>query len=310
MNPTSSRRLRILASLMVCFLGAAAGPQRPASPRMLGGVSYVIRVGGAPAVGSGMAAAMSNQSPSYTANAVFAAGRGRLDVVEGGVESLFTKGDYVLFDSTDLVIVHPATREFVLLPQDAGSKRMDQLQAMGIKVTLSDVKVQMDSLPGTDTVAGRPTQHFRMTTAFTMGIGAGSMVQRLGTESVTDYWVAQVPGLPGNPLLRANGFAGAPVSSGMFKELSSRVDSAAARMGTAVALKTMTSSRLVQGPGSTLQMQQTSEVAGLRNQEVDERLLVMPAGYSQGPAPGMERGQRTSSDAGAKWRARPQPMPR
>ena len=296
----SSRWVVLTALLIATNAGATIGSQSPVRSRTLNGVSYVIHVGGAPGSGSGMAGAMLTRSPTYTANAVFAGGRGRLDIVDGGVESVFAKGDYVLFDSTDLVIVHPAKREFVLLPQDAASKRMDQLEAMGIKVTIGDVKVVLDSLAGSDTVAGHATRHFRMTTGFTMTIAAGGMGQQLTTESNTDYWVAQIPGLPGNPLLRANGFAGAPMSAGMFRDLSVRVDSAAARMGGAVALRTSTLSRLIEGPESSVQMQQTSEVSNLRDQMVDESVLILPAGYTQGVLPGMDSVSR--GDAGRKWR--------
>ncbi len=299
---------RVAVLLAACALGPTVRTARAqilGHARTVAGVSYTIRVGGPPRVGAGMIASIAAQPAHYVANAVFAAGRGRLDVVEGGVESLFGKGDYVLFDSTDLVIVHPATREFVVVPHDAGDKNMDQLEAMGMKATIGDVKVTIDSLPGADTVAGHATRHFRMVTAFTMTIEAGTLHQRLATESVTDYWVAMVPGLPGNPLLRANGFSGTPVSSGMFRELSSRVDSAAARMGSAVALRTSTSSRLMQGPGASVQMQQTSEVSDLRNRSVDETLLILPAGYKQGVLPGTDAPVVGATDAGAKWRTIP-----
>ncbi|MDB4878381.1 MAG: hypothetical protein JWM41_4827 [Gemmatimonadetes bacterium] len=300
--PRAAVVLGALVSLVA--LGApAAGAQFPQRARPLSGVAYTIHVGGAPHAGSGMAAAMASPSPTYTASAIFAAGRGRLDILEGGVESLFAKGDYVLFDSTDLVIVHPATREFVPLPRDAADKQLTQIEAMGLKLTIADVKVTIDSVPGSDTVAGRATRHFRMTTAFTMAIDAGAMQQRLATESTTDYWVASIPGMPGNPLLQANGFASTPVSTGMFKELSSRVDSAAARMGSAVALKTATFSRLIQGPGSIVQMQQTSEVSGLKQRDVDESMLILPAGYKQGVLPGTEGAP--IGDTGAKWRTLP-----
>lgn len=257
-----------------------------------------------------MIAALAAPPAHYVANAVFASGRGRLDIVDGGVESVFAKGDYVLFDSTDLVIVHPDAHEFVPLPHDVTDKNVSQMQAMGLTLTIGDVKVTIDSVPGSDTVAGHATRHFKMTTAFTMSIEAGVMKQRLATESVTDYWVANVPGLPGNPLLRANGFSGTPVATGLFRDLSSRVDSAAARMGSAVALKTSTASRLMRGPGAIVQMQQTSEVSDLRNVGVDASSLMLPAGFKEGVLPGTDA--PAGADNGAKWRTPPgrQALPR
>jgi hypothetical protein len=305
------RRGVFSAGLLIC-VAAAVSPsvlraQSPGRARLVTGVTYTIRVGGPRPVGDGMIASIAAPPVHYVATAVFVAGRGRLDIIDGGVESLFGKGDYVLFDTTDLVIVHPATREFVVMPKGAGGEKLDQLEAMGMKATIGDVKVTIDSLSGTDTIAGHATSHFRMMTAFTMTIEAGVMHQRLATVSTTDYWVATVPGLPGNPLLRANGFSGAPAAGGMFRELSSRVDSAAARMGTAVALRTVTSSRLMQGLGSSVQMEQTSEVSDLRTGSVDERLLIVPAGFKQGVLPGMEA--EPVVDVGAKWKSLPVSRP-
>jgi hypothetical protein len=302
-------RLRLAAAALLSLLGARAVPltaqtsQRTSAATELAGVSYTIRVGGPPRVGSGLIAALAAPPAHYVANAVYAAGRGRLDIVDGGVESVFAKGDYVLFDSTDLVIVHPATHEFVPLAHDATDSKMGQMQAMGLTLTIGDIKVTLDSVPGRDTVASYATRHFRMTTAFTMTIAANLMQQRLATESVTDYWVATVPGLPGNPLLQANGFSGTPVSTDMFKDLAARVDSAAALMGPTVALKTSTSSRLMQGPGSIVQMQQTSEVSDLEHVEVDPNRLVLPAAFAEGTLPGMSA--TPGADAGAKWRRAP-----
>lgn len=294
---------RLLHVVMMLATAGAATAQANARAGVLHGVSYTIRVGDAHRPGGGMAGVMGPGERSYVASAVFVAGRGRMDILDGGVESLFGKGDYVLFDSTDLLVVHPATREFVPLPRDAGIQRVEDMESMGFKATVADVKVTLDSLGPGDTISGFPTQHFRMTTAFTMRIDAGVLQRRLATESVTDYWVASVPGLPGNPLLRANGFSGTPVATGMFRELSTKVDSAAARMGNAVALRTTTSSRLIQGPGEVEQMEQTSAVSDIRSRDIDENLLILPQGYKQAALPGLEGAPL--GDAGAKWRLPP-----
>jgi hypothetical protein len=111
-----------------------------------------------------------------------------------------------------------------------------------------------------------------------MAMDGGAMPQRLGTESVTDYWVGNVPGLPSNPLLRSNGLGGAGMST-VFKSLSARVDSAAARMGSALALRTSSNTRVVLGPGQILESQQSAVVSDLERRTVDEKLLVTPATF-------------------------------
>lgn len=298
---------RLFVAIATLF-GASTVVVAQATPRgRVAGVAYTIRVTSTPHAGSGSSGAMAGAAQNYVGNALFAANRGRMDVVDGAVESLFAKGDYILFDSTDLVIVHPATRTFVPLPHDVAGQTMDRLASMGVKMTIADEKVALDSLGFGDTIAGFATNHYRMTTAFTMSLDAGVVQQRLATESITDYWVASVPGLPRNPLLRANGLSGPSTMTGMFKSIAAKVDSAAKRMGSAVALKTTTESRLIDGQGGNTMTQQTSDVSGIEPRDIDDSLLVLPSDYVPRALVGGE--QPSSDDAGAKWRILPRPRP-
>src|SRR5215211_1008445 len=113
---------------------AAIGSMVAAQPVPRGqspGVAYDIRVTSSPRGESRMTAALAMTAQNYAGRVVFAAGRGRMDVTEGGAEALFKKGDYILFDSTDLVIVHPEAQEFLLLPHDLAAQGMTQPESMG-----------------------------------------------------------------------------------------------------------------------------------------------------------------------------------
>lgn len=274
-----------------------------ASRRTVPGMAYTIRVTSGPQSGGGSAAAITGAAQNYTANVIFAAGRGRMDVVEGGVPNLFSKGDYILFEGHDLAIVHPATREWTPLAHDTSGTAMQQLEANGISMKMADLKVTLDSLGPGDTVAGHATTRYRMTTAFTMTVDAGFMQSRFAAENTTTYWLASIPGMPGNPLLQPNGFSGGPMSSGAFAEMSKKVDSVAMLMGSRVALRTRTVGRLVlDAPGSNVQTEQTSEVSNLVARPVDEHLLTLPAGYKQTALPGMDT---VAASVAARWRAVP-----
>lgn len=271
--------------------------------RAIPGMAYTIRVTSGPRSGVGSAAAVASAAQNYTANVIFASGRGRMDVVSGGVPNLFAKGDYILFDGHDLAIVHPASRAWTPLAHDTSSTALRQLEANGISMTMADLKVTLDSLGPSDTVAGHATTSYRMTTAFTMSVDAGFMKSRFAAENTTTYWLASIPGMPGNPLLEPNGFSGGPMSAGAFAELSKKVDSAAALMGARVALRTRTVSRLIlDAPGSNVETEQTSEVSNLVARPVDERLLILPAGYAQVALPGMDT---VAASAAARWRVVP-----
>src|SRR4051812_43322046 len=115
----------VVAAAMPAAHGIAVAQPRPARP--LPAMSYVLRVKAGPRGGQGMAAAIPTAVQGYTANAISAAGRGRLDVIEGDASPLFAKGDYVLFDSTDMIVVHPSAREYVPVPRDAFSKPLREL---------------------------------------------------------------------------------------------------------------------------------------------------------------------------------------
>jgi hypothetical protein len=305
--------LRMRVALHTCFiaLGAAALHAQSNHPPKLSnpGSSYTVSAtGAASTLGNGLGSPSLLQN--YIGRVVFAAGRGRMDIVEGGVESLFGKGDYLLFDSADVIVVHPSAREFLAIPRDLATRSMEHMEAMGLRVAVADEKVALDSIGVGDTVAGLPTRHYRMTVAFNMAMDAGLMQQRLGTESVIDYWVSSSSLVPPNPLLRANGFAAGPLTGGMFRTLSSKVDSVAAKMGTTSALKTRAVTRLTTGPGGTVETQQMYEVSNIAPRDVDDDLLILPAGLSAAALPGAELSRAALDSLSAKWRALPGAKPK
>ena len=113
------------------------------------------------------------------------------------------------------------------------------------KMKVSDEKVRLDSIGPGDTISTYPTTHFRMTLGFNMDVEAMMARSRFGSEAVTDYWVASIPGMMSNPLLRSNGLAGSHGVPGMLRELSLRVDSASQRMGRTVVLRSSSVTRVL-----------------------------------------------------------------
>jgi hypothetical protein len=301
----------LLASALVAqsVLAQKSGPPRLSSP----GTAYTVSSTGASGpLGGGLRSNGPSTLQNYIGHVVFANGRGRMNIVEGGVETLFGKGDYLLFDSTDVLIVRPRSHEYLTVPRDIASKSMERLSAMGMHIAVADEKVALDSIgiSAGDTIAGIPTRHFRMTVAFNVAMDAGIMQQRLGTESVTDYWVSSSPVIPPNPLLRVNGFAAGPMSGGMFRSLSMKVDSVAARMGTMAALKTKSVTHLITGPGAAIETQQLYEVSDIARRDVDDDLLILPSGYAAVALPGDEATPAAQDSVAARWRSLPLRRPR
>src|SRR5690349_11626520 len=95
---------RVILVSSVALASAAGAQTRP-------GFSYTIRVtGSAPGAMSGITGGAGAQG--YTGHALSLPARGRMDIIDGAVEGLFAKGDYLLYDSTDILVVHPASKTF------------------------------------------------------------------------------------------------------------------------------------------------------------------------------------------------------
>jgi hypothetical protein len=296
--------IHALTLVAAATAAAAQSPARSAPAHTLPGYAYTVRITARPVAHGSASMPPAMDAQNFTGHAVVSAGRGRLDIVEGGAEGMFQKGDYLLFDSSDVVIVHPSTKEFMPIARDGTSGALQQLDALGARLTLSDEKVSLDSLGGGDTVSGVPTRRYRMTVAFNMALDAGVTQQRLATESTTEYWIANIPAMPPNPLLRVNGLAGGMGGAPMFGTIAARVDSVAARMGTAIALRTRGTTRMLLGPGATLETEQSSEVTELRRTQVDAALLVIAANYKLTPGPGGAI-NASATDTARKWLSMP-----
>jgi len=305
------RRVLARALLAGALVSQSVQAQRSGPPRLTSpGTAYTVSSTGASGpLGGGLRSTGATTVQNYIGHVVFANGRGRMNIVEGGVETLFGKGDYLLFDSTDVLVVRPRSHEFLTIPRDIASRSMERLGAMGVHIAVADEKVTLDSLGPGDTISGIPTRHFRMTVAFNVAMDAGMMQQRLGTESVTDYWVSSAPIIPPNPLLRVNGFAVGPMTTGIFRSLSLKVDSAAARMGTMAALKTKSVTHLITGPGAAIETQQLYEVSDIARRDVDDDLLILPSGYSGVALPGDDAPSAALDSIAARWRTVPMRRP-
>src|SRR5207247_5911050 len=111
------RRLgsRLILSPSMLF-GVAAIPHTATVP----GLGYTMRVSSRGAAGRGNGLSGIGGMWNWSGTAMFAAGRGRLDIIEGGAKGVFGRGDYLLFDSTDFIVVRPAPTDYAGLPMGPG----------------------------------------------------------------------------------------------------------------------------------------------------------------------------------------------
>ena len=235
-----------------------------------------------------MSGMMSAMGPGYSAHGVAAGTRMRIDIVDGAFPPIAGKGDYVLFDTSGITVVHPATKEFVPIPKDFASKTLDQMQARGMSITIGDIAVTFDSLPGIDTIAGFPTRHFKLTAGYTLTMDGMGTSQQMKSSGTTEYWMATIPGLASSPLQQTGQMGGGnqalgSASSGPFKEIAVRSDSLIRRMtGTAVRTRTMTNSDTGMG---AMGLEIASEMTSVRQASIADSMFVVPSDYTRGASP-------------------------
>jgi hypothetical protein len=207
--------------------------------------------------------------------------------------------------------VHPAAQQFVLLteqtvrasgkPDSAG--KADSAGLNNLK--LSEEKVLLDSIGPGDTISTFPTTRYRLTIAFNMELAMAPQLlpMRVGSEAVTDYWVATIPSMSPNPLLRSNGVGGRGGGvPGMLHALSLRVDSAASRMGRTIVLRSTSTTRINAGVGRVAESHTSAAVTDIKRAPVDKNSLIVPIQYKVFPLPGLPA---DSLGDGAKWKVPP-----
>lgn len=237
----------------------------------------------------GMGDMLAGMKPGYSGHGVQVGRRTRIDILEGSLPPMAEKGDYILFDTSGMTVVHPSKKEYVPIPKDFASKALDQMQAMGMSITVGGVSAKIDSLPGVDTIAGLPTRHYRTTIAYTMTLEGMGQSQQMSTNATGDYWMATIPGLAESPLQRTSALGGgqggtfSSITSGPFKDIAAKMDSVTRKMsGTAVRTKTTSTS----DPGAgTMNMEVGSEMLNLKHSAIDESLFVVPSDYTKGASP-------------------------
>jgi len=255
------------------------------------GVSFDMKT--AMTATGGMAGMLGGMVPSYSGHGVTVGARLRVDIVDGALPPLAEKGDYILFDTAGMTVVHPSKKEFVVLPADIASKAFDQMQAMGMSVSVSGVSMTLDTIAGTDTVAGYPTRHLRTTVDYTLTIEGMSVSQQMKSQATTDYWMATVPGLSSSPLQRTGQIGGGGQSfnsmssmspSGPFKELGEKSASLMSHLsGTALRTKATTTSDM--GAAGTMGIDMTAEMSNIKAGPIADSMFVVPADYTRGASP-------------------------
>jgi hypothetical protein len=246
------------------------------------GVEFDVRT--VMSVSGAMSGVLAGMTPGYSGHGFALGRRLRIDIVDGALPPLADKGDYMLFDSAGITVVHPTKKEFVPISLDFPNKMIEQMQALGMTITLGDMAFRFDTLPGIDTIAGYPTRHYKQTVGYTIAMDGMGVSQQMKSQATNEYWMATVPGLGLSPLQQAGQLGGGNQSMSampQFKELAAKIDSVSRRMtGSALRVRVTTSSDAA--AAGTVGLDMTSEMSNLKRAPVADGLFVVPSDYTRG----------------------------
>lgn len=254
---------------------------------------------------------MASLRSNYTAVVVFAAGRGRMDITDGKTTT-FEKGDFVLFDSADYIVVHPKGKIFYGAPKNLFADMSSMAEASGVRASLNGVKVSLDTLGTKDQVSGLATQHYRITSNYTMvfdlsAIDPSVPSVRLDSKLTQEIWYADVPNFPPMPFGQVSSTMLADLSemmNGSLRELATKL--AAVQSGLPVGKVAVKGTQAMRFGGSGYDM--TTEISGIKDAPVDVTQMVLPDGFTETLMPGLEAlgaSKTLSADGGAKWKIKP-----
>jgi hypothetical protein len=197
----------------------------------------------------------------------------RLDVDSGGGGPMapFSAGDFLLtLDSGRVLLVNPATKTYVDGFTMGGGGLPPEIMA---QASISGVVVNIEKLGAGDTIEGRPTQKYRMTSQYTVNIMGNSV--SIGGEA--EMLTAELPTKINSPF---GGGMPKSMSTGPFAELYNKMLDATKQVsGSVVRVNNVMS---INGPMS-MNMTQTMQLTDVKAADIDEKQLQVPDGYTARP---------------------------
>jgi hypothetical protein len=290
MRPTLTYTIALSAMLAVSAIAQTAR-----------GTSFTVHIK-ITAVGDGpMATSMRAQQAEWRGTATSVATRGRIDIVEGGQPPVLQQGSFMLFEGANAVAVNPDDKSFLLMQ---GAQLLGMSALSGLQITLKNVVVKLDTLGPGESIEGRPTQHYRVTSSYemTMAMAGGTPI---ATTQTSDFWIATTTDVPVTPFSRTT--ASSVRGTGPMAELIDKIAAAMAGLPQGGApLRSVVASRVTMA-GMAAGTDNITEISDIKAADVDLDRLVLPSGFVERTLPGMPPADSTSSAAAERWRTRPKP---
>ena len=218
-----------------------------------------------------------------------AGGRARIDITGAAGPNPFTKeGSYVVVQEGGgrMLMVVPEEKQYFAFDLEqmlAGAGAA--LNAMGplLKLTMSDVKIDVQDLGAGERLHGHDTRHLRMTQHFTMTVTVMGRKQVTTSADTMETWVAPALRDVVNPFLRVSSAAGA-IDFGN-PDYRRQLLAANEKLGVGLPLRSVARSVATDEKGKQQRTSMTVEVTRLERADVPTAAFTMPDGYAEVPSP-------------------------
>ncbi|HEU4630698.1 MAG TPA: hypothetical protein VFS08_13185 [Gemmatimonadaceae bacterium] len=207
--------------------------------------------------------------------------RARIELRDGDGDP---KAGYLLVTDggRTLVAVSPDRHEYSVTTAEQFERIVGTAMRAADKVLtleLDDLEVVGRRFDGDATVAGRPTRHARLSSDFTLRIGALGFTTRTQQHVDVDYYMAPDLALPRNPLFEL--FAGLPLVLAQHDRdfVTRQAAGRAALVGRGMPLKTVVTTRSRDDDGDVEEHRAVVEVTKVALARHDAELFRIPEGY-------------------------------
>lgn len=206
---------------------------------------------------------------------------GRLDIDDASKEhgAMGEKGGYFLYDQTSMMIVSPKEKQIIKFGFDDLEKGMSNMMANapGLRINISDVAVNFETLGPGEELLGMSTTKYRITQDYKLAMKVAIMNRNSTEHVVQEFWMADQKHGFANPFARMGSMRTG--GGGAFSELMSKSAEANAKMGKGIPVKTLTTTTSTNDKGEHTTTVSTMELTELKAGDVDDAMFVPPADY-------------------------------
>lgn len=256
-----------------------------ATPALEAGFTYDFRVSSASTQGD-----QTKELTVMAGRGQVAGDKARVDLSEaknGG--PMFTgKGGYVMVKDggATMYMVDPAEKQYYSFNMEqmfAGLGSTLKMMGGMVKMTMTDVKIDVQDLGAGERIQGYPTRHVRQTQSHTISVSVLGRKSSTTSADTTEMWIAPELKHVGNPFLQMGGAAaGMDFGNPDYKKQSL---AAQAKIPAGFPLRSVSRSHSTDEKGKTSVVVSTMEVTNFRKGDVPASVFAIPGDYTEVPMP-------------------------